>query len=852
MMRSCTSVPCASPSGMSVGNLRPGSGSQRSPWQLTSATQARSPAPAQRLRPRLLALPPLTTEVSAAVAAAAADTATARGLGSTATQLPPAQQQRQVASVQLLVPTHGGASQGVPPGSRLALVGSVPELGGWAEAVVLRRVCDGVVGVVVELPLGVGIEAKLLVIPLGGTASAAATAAAAQHGGIVTATGAPPPVPDWFFTLALPRGTGTDPVPHPGSFLVTLHTDSGHARGAAGGSSGGGGSAGGGDHARRSSVPSAKLGGGSGGSGGSSGGGALRGSVSSAAAVGGASSVGSGDDTHSVVPGLSGCFAPEVTYFPPFAGPATLHDVFALGVVAPGGVGSGSASASDNEPDDGSSPGGLEPYPMVQFSVPGQPPSDPDNHLLLCGSIPELGGWRTEDGLRMAWRGGRWVARAALPANTSFEAKVMRHTAGQYSPEPGPPRTFTLSHLLRAGRCGQLSRLSSAPLNSNSNGAAAVGGPLSSADLFGPDASALTTMMFTCYWGVESMPVLLGPCFPEVLAAEWAGLDDIAGASYVHACADSSGTAAVGVGAGAAFGAGSGERVGTSAGAHDSGAAGAAVGMGAGAVTAVVMGPGVGAAVGENAGAGAGVGGAILGLGAAIGAGVAGRPGGAAPSATFDAAPPTTSGKLEAEQQQKAEQQEAEDKAAEQEQQAEQQQEAEQQQQEAEQQQQLVVQQQQQLEAQQQQQQQEQAGTQQGGDELQQAFEEELLWQQQQQQQAQEQARAAQQQQDNDLQQVFEEELLWQQQQQHKQETRRQQQQQEAEHEQQQAQEQAHDAQQQDDELQQVFEEELHRQQQAHAAEVEELCASLQRADKAHAEVAALTESLARFQVDAC
>lgn len=62
--------------------------------------------------------------------------------------------------------------------------------------------------------------------------------------------------------------------------------------------------------------------------------------------------------------------------------------------------------------------------PVCQFSVPYRPTS-PGEAVVICGSVPELGSWDPEKGLKLTWHDGHnWRGRVEMPADTIFEAKV--------------------------------------------------------------------------------------------------------------------------------------------------------------------------------------------------------------------------------------------------------------------------------------------------------------------------------------------------------------------------------------------------------------------------------------------
>lgn len=49
----------------------------------------------------------------------------------------------------------------------------------------------------------------------------------------------------------------------------------------------------------------------------------------------------------------------------------------------------------------------------------------PEEYLLLCGDIPELGCWNPKMGLKLTFQpGGNWVGSVKLPSQGAFEAKV--------------------------------------------------------------------------------------------------------------------------------------------------------------------------------------------------------------------------------------------------------------------------------------------------------------------------------------------------------------------------------------------------------------------------------------------
>eukprot|EP00955_Chlamydomonas_euryale_P092609 364723-Chlamydomonas_euryale.AAC.8 len=230
----------------------------------------------------------------------------------------------------------------------------------------------------------------------------------------------------------------------------------------------------------------------------------------------------------------------ESIYFPAVAGPLTLLDAFVLGTAA-GPPAGGSDAAWDSGGDAAIAPG-PDPYPVVQFSVPGVPPRSADAAVLLCGSLPELGSWRTADALRLSWSGSHWVGRCALPVNAPFEAKVVRYERGRYDMEPGPYRTLRLGQLLHDARDGRLARLSAAGLPTaadaggggytggrNGDGATkgevaptAAGAPLLSsfsdqeeASLLGGTTASMRAVMITCYWGKQRKCVCVGGCKPR-------------------------------------------------------------------------------------------------------------------------------------------------------------------------------------------------------------------------------------------------------------------------------------------------------------------------------------------------
>ena len=66
----------------------------------------------------------------------------------------------------------------------------------------------------------------------------------------------------------------------------------------------------------------------------------------------------------------------------------------------------------------------IDPLPMCQFTVPYKAVKQGES-LILCGDIPEMGGWDPTKGLKLNWLpGDSWVGKIRLPAGATFDAKV--------------------------------------------------------------------------------------------------------------------------------------------------------------------------------------------------------------------------------------------------------------------------------------------------------------------------------------------------------------------------------------------------------------------------------------------
>ena len=160
--------------------------------------------------------------------------------------------------------------------------------------------------------------------------------------------------------------------------------------------------------------------------------------------------------------------------------------------------------------------GALHHLPMCSFTVPGKALKVGDS-LVLCGDIPELGSWDPSKGLQLEWReGDSWVGQIRLPSYAAFNAKVGSTSdwgvmcvpyiitvhccrlqlvvcgGGGSFFEPGPNRSLDLTGILKA----QLGERD--------------GNASFRTDLQHHRRVLLPHCAFTCYWGVDVTPVIVG------------------------------------------------------------------------------------------------------------------------------------------------------------------------------------------------------------------------------------------------------------------------------------------------------------------------------------------------------
>eukprot|EP00798_Chlamydomonas_sp_ICE-L_P031102 gene31102-6232_t len=177
-----------------------------------------------------------------------------------------------------------------------------------------------------------------------------------------------------------------------------------------------------------------------------------------------------------------------------------------------------------------------EVHSMCHFVVPHFI-TYPGQHLLLVGSLPQLGSWNPNKGLMMTWQPGHmWVGEVELPVwsaqmveaeeQDEVAAKVVFYDNGKYVFESGPDRHFKLSDLLKSRTVDLLPYAASSaaaalpPLPVEVLGETPSSGGSGQAPLGGPGQEGVHTGqrtqvhdgIITCYWGsTTSTPLVAVP-----------------------------------------------------------------------------------------------------------------------------------------------------------------------------------------------------------------------------------------------------------------------------------------------------------------------------------------------------